>query len=138
VATICELLSPLISSVLMLKDPWIPVLLGFSVFLLGSVVTLITLPETLPQHPSPESAHGACTTTQTGRSKLLVMKERLWALLAGFRQNVDSIFAINGIVFLLFGFFATTIGSVAGGFELQYGHKRFGWSYSFVSPISAF
>lgn len=145
VATACELLAPLISSALMLKDPWIPVLLGFAVFLMGALTTLVILPETLLRHPTPEDVPDAHSEPEIRPLKFSVLTGRLWALVAEFRQSIYSILAINGIGFLLFGFFTITIGSIAGAFELQYTHKRFGWSYSFVSfqhlrliPICAF
>jgi len=55
-----------------------------------------------------------------------------------FTRSLASISVNRNIAFLLFGFFATTVGSVAAGFELQYVHKRYGWSYARVCLIISF
>jgi hypothetical protein len=116
----------------MLYDPWIPVLLGFAVFLLGSVSTLVILPETLPRQSTSQNALAAHTAAESHALDPRDLKERLRIALSRFRHDLNSIFAINGVGFLLFSFFAVTVGTIAGVFELQYTHKRFGWSYSFV------
>jgi hypothetical protein len=133
VATACELLSPLVGSALMLKDPWIPVTLGFATFLLGASTTLALLPETLTRRVAPIDAPDTHTSPKTHSFKLRDLGDQTLAMFAVFRQCLVSLFAIKNVVFLLFGFFAATVGSLAAGFELQYVHKRYGWSYSYVS-----
>jgi hypothetical protein len=133
VAIACEILSPLVGTALMLKDPWIAVFLGFGSFILGASATLALLPETLVRQPSSEDALEACNTPKTQSFDLGAMRDRIPEILAVFRQSIVTIFAIRNVVFLMFGFFVATIGTMVGMFKLQYLHKRFGWSYSYVS-----
>lgn len=53
-------------------------------------------------------------------------------MLTAFRESLAALFATKNVGLLLFCFFAATVGTVAAIFELQYAHKRFGWSYSYV------
>jgi hypothetical protein len=133
-ATACELFSPLIGSVLMLKNSWIPVLLGFATFLVGASATLALLPETLAQRPRSGDALDACDILKTQAPiQLKILRDQITAMLIVFRESLASLFAIKNVRLLLFGFFAGTVGTIAAGFELQYVHKRFGWSYPYVS-----
>lgn len=102
--------------------------------LLGASVTLALLPETLAQRPRSEDALDARTIVKSQAPfDLRALGDRIAAVLAVFRQSLVSLFAIKNVGPLLFGFFAATVGTVAAGFELQYVHKRFGWSYPYVS-----
>lgn len=133
-ATACELFAPLIGSALMLKNSWIPVLLGFAMFLVGASATLALLPETLAHGSRSEDALDARSIPKTqGPFELRLLTDRIAAIVEVFRQSLVSLFAIKNVGLLLFGFFAATVGTVAAGFELQYVHKRFGWSYPYVS-----
>jgi len=133
-ATVCELFSPLIGSALMLKNSWIPVLLGFTVFLVGALVTLGLLPETLARKSHSEDALDARILLKAPSSfDLRTLGDRIVATLSVFQQSLVSLLAVKNVGLLLFGFLAATVGTVAAGFELQYVHKRFGWSYPYVS-----
>jgi hypothetical protein len=121
-ATICELISPLIASALMTKNAWIAIILGYTLFLTGATITLKLLPDTSQHRPMSDAVNdqyiddSSCTTQcQTPRSLI----DRLVSVAA---RSLASIFANRNIAFLLFGFFATTVGLVAAGFELQYVH----------------
>jgi hypothetical protein len=134
-ATACELFSPLVGSALMLKNSWIALLLGFAMFLVGASATLVFLPETLAQRPRSEDELDAPTILKTQDPfELRNLGDRIAAMLAVFRKSLVSLFAIKNVGILLFGFFAATVGTIAAGFELQYVHKRYGWSYTYVSP----
>lgn len=117
----------------MLKNSWMAVLLGFGMFLVGASVTLALLPETLAQRPRSEDALDHATLDTRAPSKLRYLGDQITAMLTVFRESLASLFATKSVGLLLFGFFAATVGAVAGIFELQYAHKRFGWSYPFVS-----
>jgi hypothetical protein len=136
-ATACELFSPLIASALMLKSAWIPVLLGFGMFLGGASATLVLVPETLlaqkPQSEDNDASESRSILQLQSPFELRILGVRILATLAVCRQSLVSLFAIKNVGFLLFGFFAATVGTIAAAFELQYVHKRFGWSYSYVS-----
>jgi hypothetical protein len=133
-ATACELFSPLLSSVLMLKGSWIPVLLGFATLVVGASATLAFLPETLARRPRSGHALDACAMSNTPAPlKLRMLGDQITTMLTVFQQSFVSVFAIKNVSLLLFGFFAATVGTIAAAFELQYVHKRFGWSYSYVS-----
>ena len=118
----------------MLKDPWIPVLLGFTLAVMGSLATLVLLPETLILRPlSDENVPNAQITTKSQSFEFWDLGDRILETWELFRQYLFSLFAIKNAVFLLFGFFAASVGTLASGFELQFVHKRFGWSYAYVS-----
>lgn len=110
------------------------VVLGFGTFLVGASVTLALLPETLAQRPRSEDALDTHATLDTRpHSKLRYLGDQITAMLTVFRESLAALFATKNVGLLLFGFFAATVGAVAAIFELQYAHKRFGWSYPFVS-----
>lgn len=132
-ATACEIFSPLIGSRLMLKSSWIPVLLGFATLLVGTSVSLALLPETLAQKPRSGDALDPARPKTRAPLGLKISGDQITAMLAVFRESLASLFATKNVGFLLFGFFAATVGTIAAAFELQYVHKRFGWSYSYVS-----
>lgn len=132
-ATACEIFSPLIGSALMLKSSWIPVLLGFATLLVGTSVSLALLPETLAQKPRSGDALDPARPKTRAPLGLGISGDQITAMLAVFRESLASLFATKNVGFLLFGFFAATVGTIAAAFELQYVHKRFGWSYSYVS-----
>lgn len=136
-ATACELFSPLIASALMLKSAWIPFLIGFGMFLVGASATLVLVPETLlaqkPQSGDNDASESRSIQELQSPFEFRILGDRISAILAVFRQSLVSLFAIKNVGFLLFGFFAATVGTIAAAFELQYVHKRFGWSYSYVS-----
>lgn len=136
-ATACELLSPLVASALMLKSPWIPFLLGFGMFLAGASATLVLVPETLSAQKSQSEVADASESQSILQSQppfeLRILGGRVLITLDVFRKSLMSVFATKNVAFLLFGFFGATVGTVAAAFELQYVHKRFGWSYLYVS-----
>lgn len=118
----------------MLKDPWIPILLGFSLALMGSLVSLVLLPETLIHKSSSDrEMHNAPFASKIRLSDFRQLWNRVLQIWELFRKYIISIFAIKSAALLLFGFFAASVGNLASGFELQYVHKRFGWSYAYVS-----
>jgi hypothetical protein len=133
-ATACELFSPLIASGVMLKSSWIPFLLGFGMFLVGALATLVLVPVTLlapkPQSEDNDASESRSILQLESPFELRILGDRILALLTVFRQSLVSLFAIKNVTFLLFGFFAATVCTIAAAFELQYVHKRFGWSYS--------
>lgn len=134
-ATVCELLSPLIASALMPINPWIPITLGTALFWIGAIITLTLLPETSQHRLMSDAVYHhdidseSCTTQCQSRGGLIAKSASTIA------RSLSAISADRNVVLLLFGFFATTVGSVAAGFELQYVHKRYGWSYARVCPV---
>ncbi|KAF3406362.1 hypothetical protein DPV78_001296 [Talaromyces pinophilus] len=136
IGTACEIFAPLIGSALMLKNSWMAVLLGFGMFLGGASVTLALLPETLAQRPRSGDALDARAILNTrAPSKLRYLGDQITAMLTVFRKSLAALFATKNVGLLLFCFFAATVGTVAAIFELQYAHKRFGWSYPYASSI---
>lgn len=108
----------------MLTSLWAPLLSGYALFACGSFICLYTLPETAPSRVETSATHLAHPTASlSARCKLGV------ALFCHYSRNI---FSVKGAIPLLFGFFTATIGDAAAGFELQYVHKRYGWSYSYV------
>ncbi|KUL92531.1 hypothetical protein ZTR_02332 [Talaromyces verruculosus] len=134
--TACEIFAPLLGSILMLKNSWMAVLLGFGMFLVGASVTLALLPETLAQRPLSADALDARAILNTrAPSKLRYLGDQITAILTVFRESLAALFATKNVGLLLFCFFAATVGTVAAIFEVQYAHKRFGWSYPYASSI---
>lgn len=118
----------------MLKSPWLPILLGFAMFLAGTIATLVFIPETLPERPSPVNEPDTRTTAKSGSWNPGVLREHVVSMMTVFWQSTTRLLGIKNVGPLMFSFFATTVGTIAGMFELQYLRKRFGWSYPFVSP----
>ncbi|WPH00667.1 Hypothetical protein R9X50_00349700 [Acrodontium crateriforme] len=132
----CQLVAPLLGAFLMLTSPWVPLLSGYALFACGSLISLYTLPETAPSKAQDSAPHLDQSTSHHPTASILVRCSaqcRLWVVL--FCQYCKNIFSVKGALPLLFGFFTTTIGDSAAGFELQYVHKRYGWSYSYAAAI---
>ena len=121
----------------MLTSPWIPLLSGYALFACGSLICFYTLPETAPARLQASSlclgSPGTCDPTA---SILVRWSARCRLGVVLLRQYCKNIFSIRGATPLLFAFFTATIGDSAAGFELQYVHKRYGWSYSYVRHAS--
>jgi hypothetical protein len=137
-ATICELISPLIASALMTKNAWIAIILGYTLFLTGATITFNLLPDTSQYRPTSDAVNDQYIDDNSRTTQCQTPRGRFDRLVSIAARSLASIFANRNIAFLLFGFFATTVGSVAAGFELQYVHKRYGWSYAWVCPIVTF
>lgn len=137
-ATVCELISPLIASALMPLNPWIPISLGFTLFSIGAIIILTLLPETSQYRLTSDAVDnhnidsGSCTIQYQTPGGLITKSASIIA------RSLSAISANRNVLLLLFGFFATTVGTVAAGFELQYVHKRYGWSYARVCPMVGF
>ncbi|KAK8131706.1 hypothetical protein PG984_008144 [Apiospora sp. TS-2023a] len=56
-------------------------------------------------------------------------------MLTVFWQSTTRLFGIENVGPLMFSFFATTIGTIAGIFELQNLRTQLGWSYPYVTSI---
>ena len=115
--------------VLMAIGPWLPIALGFVLYLPGLLVAFY-LPETLKsgvfeEVPSHEVGHESDPAT-------------LWE---EFSKGVKSLrsataFFIQGnrlVVGLLSTLLLTTLGRHAQDILLQYAHRRYGWSWGQVS-----
>ncbi|KAK7932610.1 mfs multidrug protein, partial [Apiospora marii] len=135
VAIVCEIFAPLLGSALMLKSPWLPILLGFAMFLAGTIATLLMMPETLPERPNPVDQTDTRTTTKSGFWNPGVLRQQVASMMTVFWQSTTRLFGIKNVGPLMFSFFATTVGTIAGIFELQYLRKRFGWSYPYATSI---
>ena len=117
----------------MLTSFWAPLLAGYALFACGSFICLYTLPETAPSSTQASTSHsGEASNHHATESLWSRCSARCKDSVALFYQYISKIFGIKGAMPLLFGFFAATIGDSAAGFELQYVHKRYGWTYANV------
>ncbi|KAK8097749.1 uncharacterized protein PG998_013235 [Apiospora kogelbergensis] len=96
---------------------------------------MVVMPETLPKRRSSDQVPETRVTPKYGSWGFGALWKRIRSMLTTFWQSITRLFGIKNISPLMFGFFATTVGTIAGLFELQYLHMRFGWSYPYATSV---
>lgn len=118
--------SPL-SAALMQKSPWLPWLIASGLFIVGVIVTVFLLPETLP----PTNRGSRDEELAEGSVKGSVA-QRLIAFAKTVSKLTSFMFQTSSVSLLLLSFFVASLARQSTAFQLQYVHKRFGWSYARV------
>lgn len=131
-----EVVATPISALLMARDPWIPYCIYTLLTLLGGLVPLVFLPETL-QRTSPETQGRVCDSSreeddsEEGQESLPRSSEvgatTLTSLAARFRPLLRQ-----NIIAVLSAFFVAALGRQSTSFFLQYIRQRFDWTYEKV------
>ncbi|EKG10419.1 Major facilitator superfamily [Macrophomina phaseolina MS6] len=119
-----------LSAALMTRSSWIPYTLSLALSLVGVLVPLYLLPETLHKTTTAPSER-----QDRAKSRSLGVRVRLWA--GELRQAKRHVFADSNVLLLLFAFFAATLGRQSTGFQLQYVRQRFNWTYARASFLIA-
>ncbi|KAK9414827.1 putative Major facilitator superfamily (MFS) profile domain-containing protein [Seiridium unicorne] len=137
--TACGLISEVIatplSALLMLKNPWIPYFIYTGLTLLGGMVPLFLLPETL-RKSTPEPEPSSCDTEEEdGRTAAADSSEpSLTSALSSSFSRFRPLMKRNVIAILL-AFFASALGRQSTSFLLQYIRQRFNWKYEKASLL---
>ncbi|KAK6063334.1 ATP synthase F0 [Seiridium cupressi] len=137
--TACGLISEVIatplSAMLMLKNPWIPYFIYTGLTLLGRMVPLFLLPETL-RKSTPEPEPSSCDTEEEdGRTAAANSSEpSLTSALSSSFSRFRPLMKRNVIAILL-AFFASALGRQSTSFLLQYIRQRFNWKYEKASLL---
>ncbi|KAF7527356.1 hypothetical protein G7054_g10500 [Neopestalotiopsis clavispora] len=131
-----EVVATPISALLMARDPWIPYFIYTLLTLLGGLVPLVFLPETL-QRTSPETQGRVCDSSreeddsEEGQESPPRSSEMdantLTSLAARFRPLLRQ-----NIIAVLSAFFVAALGRQSTSFFLQYIRQRFDWTYEKV------
>ncbi|KAI0124981.1 major facilitator superfamily domain-containing protein [Xylariales sp. AK1849] len=130
---IAELFVPPLTSVLMSRNMWIP-LLGAPTFLGISTLMLLAVPETLPiaipKKPSdvPDSPLMATSTSETQEAITLHKKWKIWTRQT--RDSFDFVMRDVAVWALVLTFMISKVGRQSSNVLFQYVSKRYGWSIS--------
>lgn len=126
-----EVVATPLSALLMSKSPWIPYLIYSILTLLGGMIPLFLLPETLRRSP-PETETPSC---DTGADESLPPAAADEASSTSIHSTVISKFrplVKHNVIALLLAYFVSALGRQSTGFLLQYIRQRFNWRYEKV------
>jgi hypothetical protein len=132
---VADLIVPPITSMLMHKNTWIPLLLAVA-FQGLSVILALGLPETLPMvdpKRSGEEADGL-SATSSEQTEAPAKNDSKWG--SWFARNKDSFdFVIKdrALSAFVFTFLISKVGRQAANMLFQYVSKRYGWTLAQVS-----
>lgn len=133
-----ELAASALGSILMQYNPWIPVLLGLGIIIMGFGVALL-LPETLGARggtkdvPPDLVSHGDEFPFESGLVHWFHQLRAKASRLA--TAALKFVWGNSHLVMLLFTFALTTLGGYSSEMLLQYVTKRYHWSWSRVSTL---
>lgn len=122
-----EIIGIPLSAALMNYGSWIPYVLSLALSVVGLLIPIFLLPETLQR----TSATGTEQQEDAGKNRLIFPRFRRW--IHQLDQVRNQVFANNNVVLMLVAFFAATLGRQSTGFQLQYVRQRFKWTYAKVS-----
>lgn len=131
---VSEMVCVFLGARLMAGNPWVPFLLSCVINLLGIVLALVLLPETIHRKALTEATEGdpivdeAVTTPKTDNSSSSIRE-----IIAGVSDKFSGIRRNPGIILVLSSFFFVHMGTYGPSLILQYMAKKFGWTYENVS-----
>ncbi|KAK2760335.1 hypothetical protein FQN54_002403 [Arachnomyces sp. PD_36] len=153
-----QFIASLMSSWLMTSNPWIPMLIGFSIIMLGLLLAL-SLPETIParvsqskEQPTVELAnlspedngHMDSSFHANSREKPLPFPknqssfEDTYSRCRRYLSPYTFIFRNKGILLLLTAFFLYRLGCGSDWFLVQYISTRYSWTLAQATFLSSF
>ncbi|RFU28514.1 hypothetical protein B7463_g7814, partial [Scytalidium lignicola] len=132
-ALLAQLIAPSIASILMMRSPWIPILLGFGLVISGCIIFMLVVPETLHLHISktstlePDLEPEIELTNGVKASLLTDLRSKFWENIKNVRA-ATTILHSPPILLLLMTFIITPFGNQSGGIALRYISKQYGWT----------
>lgn len=115
-----------LGGILMIRDPWVPLLGSLGVFFLTGLA-IWALPETLHTHASKNG-----NLEEAARPSTVKLGHKIRA---GLGDLSEFILGNPSLCFLMFSLTFVILGRFVGEILLQYATKRYGWSWSDASII---
>lgn len=137
---VADLIVPPITSILMRKNTWIPLLLAVA-FQGLSVIVALGLPETLPVVDPKrfgEDADGISSeSTSSEQAEIPSKSDGRWgSWLTRNKDSFDFVIKDRALSALVFTFLISKVGRQAANMLFQYVSKRYGWTLAQVSLYS--
>ncbi|KAH8820882.1 major facilitator superfamily domain-containing protein [Xylogone sp. PMI_703] len=129
---VAGLIAPSVASVLMMRSPWIAMLIGFGVIIIGCILFMLLVPETLHLHPLKTSDLDSDLESENqldGVTEPLLadLRSKFWENIKDVRAAV-TIFRSLPILLLLVTFVISPFGLQSGTIALRYISNQYGWT----------
>ncbi|KAL2016178.1 hypothetical protein VTK56DRAFT_4096 [Thermocarpiscus australiensis] len=120
-----------LGGVLMVWNPWIPLLLALAILALSNLLVVLAFPETVHVHDGRESRGDRNDDGVPNMAKLW-QKAR-----AGLADVWDFVLANKSVAFLMLSLVFVFLGRFVGELLLQYATERYHWTWSTASIVLA-